>query len=109
MGAINISVKYETPDDKARLNLVSLRLLLVLLLLFLSLHHNGVKELLHGIGVPLVDGQGLCHLILLVEKLDDWVRPSHVLDREPRVPRGPLALYERRDLRVRSQSSSADL
>ena len=41
--------------------------------------------------------------------LDDWVRASHVLDGEAGIPARPLALDERRDLRVSPQPSSADL
>merc|ERR1711915_969328 len=73
------------------------------------LDHDSVKKLFDTVGVPLADGKFFSNLFILIQQLDNWIRSTHVLDREARVPRWSLALYERRDLRVGPQSSSAHL
>ena len=36
-----------------------------------ALDHDGVQELLHGVGVPLVNGERLRHLLVLIKQLEE--------------------------------------
>merc|ERR1719516_366650 len=78
-------------------------------LLLLVLHHDSVKELLHAVCVPLADCKLLRNLLIFIKQLNDRVGTPHILDGKARIPRWSLALDERRNLRVRPQTSSAHL
>ncbi len=51
----------------------------------------------------------LSNVLFFIKKLDDRICTTHILDGQTRVPRWSLALNERRDLRVRPQSSPTHL
>ena len=42
-------------------------------ILFLVLHHDGVKELLHTVRVPLADGKLLRHLLIFIKQLKGYM------------------------------------
>ena len=42
-------------------------------ILLLVLHHDGVKELLHTVGVPLADGKLLRHLLIFIKQLNNFM------------------------------------
>ena len=42
-------------------------------ILLLILHHDGVKELLHTVRVPLADGKLLRHLLIFIKQLNSFM------------------------------------
>lgn len=68
-----------------------------------------LEELLHRIGVPLVDGQRLAHDSIAVHHFDDRIETAHVLDLQVGEFGRPVALDERLDLRVGAKLAGAHL
>jgi len=87
---------------------VSVMILYLVGFLKISGPQMGGKELLHRIGVPLVDSQRLLHFSILVHQVDHWVCTSNVLDFEVWESRRFLAFDKSLNLGICTQSSSAD-
>lgn len=68
-----------------------------------------LEELLHRVGVPLVDRQRLAHDAIAVHHFDDRIQAAHVLDLQVGELGRPVALDERLDLRVGAELASAHL